>query len=97
LADGVLAEKKLSRGQQKLLVLAINLVLADMIKARKTTTPILLIDDLAAELDPGNRERVMRELEQRGAQVFLTQIEPHMLPTSAPGKTTFHVEHGTLK
>ncbi len=96
MADGGLAEKKLSRGQQKLLVLAINLALMDILAKNRRTAPIVLVDDLAAELDPGNRERIMTEFEERGGQVFLTKIEESALRAIDTGAKTFHVEHGTL-
>lgn len=96
IADGGLAEKKLSRGQQKLLVLSINLALIDLLSNHACAAPILLIDDLAAELDPGNRERMMSELETREGQVFLTKIESGSLEAGKPGAKMFHVEHGAL-
>ena len=40
---------------------------------------ILLIDDLPAELDPGNRARVSRTLAELDAQLFVTAIEPGLL------------------
>ena len=95
-ADGGSAEKKLSRGQQKLLVLALNLALIDLMSAHKRRSPVLLIDDLAAELDPGNRQRIMSELERRGGQVFLTKIEEGSLKVKSTEAKTFHVEHGEL-
>lgn len=97
LTNGALAEKKLSRGQQKVVVLALNLALADLVKSRKGAMPVILIDDLPAELDPINRERMMHELQQRGGQVFLTKIEIGMLNAIGSGARTFHVEHGALK
>ena len=96
IADGGLAEKKLSRGQQKLLVLSINLAFTDLLIRHRRNAPIVLIDDLAAELDPGNRERIMIELAKRGGQVFLTKIQAGALKAATSGTKTFHVEHGTL-
>jgi len=95
-ADGGLAEKKLSRGQQKLLVVCINLAFMDLLTKGRRTTPIVMVDDLAAELDPVNRARVINELESREGQVFLTKIENDALKAVKPGAQTFHVEHGAL-
>lgn len=96
LADGVNAEKKLSRGQQKILVLALNLALMDMIAASQGQSPVLLIDDLAAELDSQNRRMLVGELEARQAQVFLTMIEKSALVSHREDDAMFHVEHGML-
>jgi len=95
-SDGGSAEKMLSRGQQKLLVIALNLALIDLISDHKRHSPVLLIDDLAAELDPRNRQRIISELEGRGGQVFLTKIEDGSLRVKGTEAKTFHVEHGEL-
>lgn len=95
MADGASAEKSLSRGQQKLLVLALNLGVMDMIIEAKGVAPVFLVDDLAAELDSENRARLIGELEQRDAQIFLTRIEGGALVPNQPS-TVFHVEHGRL-
>ncbi|MGD8958104.1 MAG: DNA replication/repair protein RecF, partial [Chromatiaceae bacterium] len=95
IADGASAEKSLSRGQQKLLVLALNLGVMDMIIEAKGVAPVLLVDDLAAELDSENRARLIAELEQRDVQIFLTRIERRVLAPNKPS-TVFHVEHGRL-
>lgn len=97
IADGDIAEKKLSRGQQKVLVLAINLALIDLVNESRGYSPVLLIDDLAAELDGRHRDLVVSELEKRETQVFLTQIQPDALPEPANSSSRFHVEHGSLK
>ncbi len=95
MADGAVAEKSLSRGQQKLLVLALNLAVMDMIIEAKGVAPVFLVDDLAAELDCENRARLIDELERRDAQIFLTRIEGTALIPNKPS-TVFHVEHGRL-
>jgi DNA replication and repair protein RecF len=89
------AEKRLSRGQQKILVMALNLALLDLISARHGRVPVVLIDDLSAELDRNNRQRMIEELQMRGGQVFLTKIDEHAI-ASITGAKTFHVEHGVL-
>ena len=96
-AGNALASKTLSRGQQKMLILAVNLALHDLIVERRGVTPILLIDDLAAELDRDNRARVISEIEKRGGQAFLTRIEETSLRSQTDGTTMFHVEQGALK
>jgi len=97
LADGATAEKKLSRGQQKILVLALNLALSDLISERKGSAPILLVDDLAAELDPMNRSLLVAEFEKRQVQVFLTKIEDDSLRANVTNPRTFHVEQGAIR
>jgi DNA replication and repair protein RecF len=94
-ADAV--SKRLSRGQQKLLVFALNLALVDLVAEKTGRRPVLLVDDLAAELDGGNKARLLSEIEQRDLQCFLTVIDPEILPievVTAP--RVFHVKQGQL-
>ncbi len=69
----------LSRGQQKLLVIALVLAQAELYRRRVGDACILLIDDLPAELDPENRARVVQTLAELDAQLFVTAIEPGLL------------------
>ena len=89
------AEKTLSRGQQKLLVIALNLALADRMIAERQRRPVVLIDDLAAELDSANQQKVVAALGARDVQAFIASIAD---PTALcpPGAPVFHVEHGEI-
>lgn len=96
-SGGLPLERTLSRGQQKLLVFAFHLQLLDLIRSTTGQSPVLLIDDLSAELDQGNRYRMMEQLAVRPGQVFVTAIDRDML--LKPDDSTipmFHVEHGAL-
>ena len=75
--DGVDVRAFGSRGQQRLIALALRLAEIVPVTEAVGTTPILLLDDALSELDPRARESVLREI--RGAeQVFLTA--PDALP-----------------
>jgi recombinational DNA repair ATPase RecF len=79
-----------------MLVIAINLAAYDVIVGTGTgRQPIWLIDDLAAELDLRNRERVMAALSERDTQAFITRLSDERLPCDRTG-AVFHVEHGHL-
>jgi DNA replication and repair protein RecF len=87
----------LSRGQQKLLIIALLLAQAELYRRHAGDACILLIDDLPAELDPGNRLRVMGALAALDSQLFVTAIEPSLLDAAAWSEArTFHLAHGTL-
>lgn len=81
-ADGGPAMERLSRGQRKLLVIALVLAQARLYQERRGGSCILLIDDLPAELDQRHRRRVMRCLAGSGCQLFVTAIEPDLLDAS---------------
>ena len=73
--DGVDTRAFGSRGQQRLLVLALRLAEVLPVTEAAGTTPVLLLDDALSELDPGVRDNVLREI-QSAEQVFLTSPEP---------------------
>lgn len=91
------ASEQLSRGQQKLLVIALQLAQARLLKAQREQSSLFLIDDLGAELDQENQMRVMRLLSSVEAQVFATAIEmPNISGWDSAGMKRFHVKHGTI-
>ena len=96
-ANGVEAQHWLSRGQQKGLVIAILLAQVRQVAAVSTRQPILLIDDLAAELDMARREAVMQEVVSSGAQVFVTAIDAATVPVTGSQARWYHVEHGRVR
>ena len=73
--DGVDARAFGSRGQQRLLALALRLAEVLPVTEAAGTAPALLLDDALSELDPGVRDNVLREI-QSAEQVFLTSPEP---------------------
>ena len=95
-ANGLEASSYLSRGQQKLLVAAIKVALTAHWAARSTQRPLLLVDDLPAELDRVHRADLLARLEAGGAQVFVTAIEGDLLPVRGTAQW-FHVEQGQLR
>jgi len=86
----------LSRGQAKLAALGCLMTQAeDCAAARDGDWPVVLLDDLASELDRDHQARMLAFLRERQAQVFITGTEP---PPHWPvaGMTVFHVEHGAI-
>ena len=87
----------LSRGQAKLTALTCVLAQAEHYAALRGEWPVVLLDDLASELDRGHQQRILRRLAAGDAQVFVTGTE---LPAEAAvGKheyTLFHVEQGRV-
>ena len=80
--DGVDARAFGSRGQQRLLVLALRLAEVLPVTEAAGTPPVLLLDDALSELDPGVRDNVLREI-QSAQQIFLTSPEPLAVPDAA--------------
>jgi DNA replication and repair protein RecF len=79
LLDKQSLETKLSRGQQKLFLLALTFAQAKLISTVNRVKPILLIDDIGAELDTNSRLSLSTALEQLDCQVIITAIENSVL------------------
>ena len=77
--DGIDVRAFGSRGQQRLIALALRLAEVLPVTEAVGTTPVLLLDDALSELDGRVRENVLREI-QGAEQVFLTS--PEALPAS---------------
>lgn len=86
-----------SHGQQKLALIALKLAQLTLFVRNEGGEPVLIVDDLAAELDENSRERVLHSLAAIPIQVFLSALTPALAPPSASrGLRLFHVEHGQI-
>ncbi|WP_395828744.1 DNA replication/repair protein RecF [Elstera sp.] len=65
-----------STGEQKALLIAILLANARLIRTARGAPPLLLLDEVAAHLDPGRRQALAEELFSLGGQAWLTGTEP---------------------
>ena len=89
--------ERLSRGQQKLLVIGLVLAQAQLYEHRQDHPCILLIDDLPAELDPANRFRVMKYFAAMDTQFFITAIEDNLLDVALwRDVSTFRIDRGEI-
>ena len=68
-----------SQGEQRLAVLALLLAEAELIAERRGVPPLLLLDDVLSELDPGRR-RILAGRLARSGQAFVTATDTAMLP-----------------
>jgi DNA replication and repair protein RecF len=83
-----------STGEQKALLLGLILAHAQLVEERRGTAPILLLDEVAAHLDPARRAALFRRLEGRG-QVWMTGTEAGLFE-GISGASRFHVEGGSV-
>ena len=94
------ADVVLSRGQKKLLIMALKLSQIAMLHASNKET-VVLLDDLTAELDLSAQQRLIERLSQLGSQVFITtldhqSVQQHLQALSIPYRL-FQVDHGTVQ
>ena len=87
----------LSRGQEKLAALTMELAQVEHFRARVGEWPVLLLDDLASELDRAHLQRVLDWIFDAGLQAWITGTElPEALRQRAEPWNLFHVEQGLL-
>ena len=86
-----------STGEQKALLLGLVLAHADLVAARRGAPPILLLDEVAAHLDPERRRALFERLAGRG-QVWMTATEPALFEAiSGDDATRLTVENGAIR
>jgi DNA replication and repair protein RecF len=94
-AGGKLAREVLSRGQQKLMAVALTLAQLRLLKAASGTNPTLLLDDPAAELDSAHLSHFVGQIALLGCQLIITSLQPDTAPFGTPDRV-FHVEQGRV-
>ncbi len=93
--DGASAQQVLSRGEGKLFVVGLVLAQARFLRDLQGRRPLVLVDDLASELDEDSRRRFFGQLQALGAQSFVTTVSRDLVETAGQeGVRVFHVERG---
>ena len=85
-----------STGEQKALLIGLVLAHARLISEMTGSTPVLLLDEIVAHLDPGRRAALHAELAQLGAQVFMTGADPAAFAAVADRAAMIEVRAGRL-
>jgi DNA replication and repair protein RecF len=85
-----------STGEQKALLIGIILAHTRLIAAERGAPPILLLDEVAAHLDPDRRAALYEILGDLKGQVWLTGTEEGLFESIARTGQFFHVENGSL-
>lgn len=94
--NGRLAREVLSRGQQKLVAVAMTLAQLNLLQEATQTTPTLLLDDPAAELDGEHLGRFIEQVKRLRSQLVLTSLHPESHLFGTPDHV-FHVEQGRVR
>ena len=79
-----------SHGQLKMLYLTLRLCQLDVLSAEGGTRPLVLVDDIRAELDEAHYARLLAAIRARGLQAIVTAIEAD----AGLFDGAFHVEQG---
>lgn len=71
-----------SQGQQRAALLALLFAEREVLLGARRVIPLLLLDDVMSELDPGRRERLVNRLDD-GGQALITAADEESLPPRA--------------
>ena len=85
-----------STGEQKALLIGLILAQARLVKLRTAITPFLLLDEIAAHLDPDRRRALFAALDRLGTQCFLTGTDPLLFEALGPRAQPITVRDGRL-
>jgi len=85
-----------STGEQKALLIGLVLAHANLVAQMTGITPLLLLDEVVAHLDPARRVALFDELSVLGAQVWMTGADPAAFDSVGALGELFVVESGQI-
>lgn len=95
--NGTPAKSFSSRGEMRSILLALKTAETEIYRAVWGRPPLILLDDVASELDFGRRVALLNYLRQSGRQVLITTTEPENIPLLETEKEcVYMVERGRI-
>lgn len=85
-----------STGEQKAMLLSLILAHSDCVAPLRGARPVLLLDEVAAHLDPTRRDALYERLAGQGGQAWLTGTEAALFDAMPGPVTRFHVAGGRI-
>jgi DNA replication and repair protein RecF len=85
-----------STGEQKALLLNLVLAHAELVRSRTGRPLILLLDEVAAHLDPTRRGALFERLGETGSQVWMTGTEAGLFAGAGAGATWYRVHDAAV-
>jgi DNA replication and repair protein RecF len=85
-----------STGEQKALLIGLVLAHAGLVAEMTGITPLLLLDEVVAHLDPARRAALFDELAGLGAQIWMTGADPAAFADIGSGGEVFEVANGRI-
>ncbi|HEX5508363.1 MAG TPA: DNA replication/repair protein RecF [Pseudolabrys sp.] len=86
-----------STGEQKALLIRLVLAHANLIKQMSGSSPILLLDEVIAHLDPNRRAALYDALSDLGAQVWMTGADPAAFGDITDRAQVFEIRPGRVR
>ncbi|MEN3929684.1 DNA replication/repair protein RecF [Microvirga sp. W0021] len=85
-----------STGEQKALLIGLILAQARLISQMNGSPPLVLLDEVAAHLDPARRRALYQALNQLGGQVWMTGADPVLFEDLKGEADIYRVADGTV-
>lgn len=85
-----------STGEQKALLIGLILAHGALVAERVGRPPVLLLDEVAAHLDPRRRAALLDRLAASGGQVWMTGTEPALFADAPARSSRFTVENAII-
>jgi DNA replication and repair protein RecF len=86
-----------SRGQQRTAILAFKLAELDLLRSTLGEAPLLLLDDVFSELDPGRRAHLVRRIGELPQAFVTTTTTDDLDPKLVAAATVWNVTPGRLE
>jgi DNA replication and repair protein RecF len=90
------AAARCSTGEQKAMLLSLVLAHSDCVARARDRRPLLLLDEVAAHLDPSRRAALYDRLAGQGGQAWLTGTEAALFGDMPGPVTRFRIEGGRI-
>lgn len=90
------AASRCSTGEQKALLLSIILAHAELVADLRGTAPVILLDEVAAHLDPSRRAALFARLDATGSQVWMTGTESSLFSSIDHNAMFIEIANGQL-
>jgi len=96
--DGHDADRYASQGEQRTMVLALDMALNEMIIGMTGEPPVFLLDDVFSELDKDRQNNLIEYLNQKGQQALITTTSLRQIDMDILQATTLlKIKAGTIK
>lgn len=90
------AADRSSTGEQKALLVGLVIAHARLVAAMTGIAPLVLLDEVAAHLDPRRRWSLLETLSGLGSQVWMTSADPAVFAALPPGGERLEVTPGRV-
>ncbi len=93
--NGLNARTYASEGQRRSIAMALRLAQYELLKSGSREKPVVLIDDVTAELDPVRKKAFMPLLDEKG-QIFIATVSDEKVYNEWSDARLFTVENGAV-